>query len=156
MVKCPSCAASDWKRGEVPVERTLGGRTFKADVPADICTSCGETLVSSEDLGRFESAVAAELARAGASSGDALKFMRKEIPLSAVAMAELVDVAPETLSRWETGERDAPRAYVATLGALVLDAQGSSVTLDRLKALRERPSLAKVVRVELPPSAARR
>jgi transcriptional regulator with XRE-family HTH domain len=76
--------------------------------------------------------------------------MRKAIGLSATALAELLDVSMETVSRWEHGTRDAPLPAVAALGAMVLDhAAGSSATADRLRALRAGPRLAKVVHVDL-------
>jgi DNA-binding XRE family transcriptional regulator len=76
--------------------------------------------------------------------------MRKAIGLSATALAELLDVSMETVSRWEHGGRDAPLPAVAALGAMVIDyADGSTTTADRLRALRKGPRLAKVVRVEL-------
>ena len=150
-MKCNNCGSERWKRGTTPEALTIDGRTFKADLTADLCETCGESLVSIDEMGRFEVAIAAELARAGARSGEAIKFMRKAIGLRAVDLADLLDVAPETLSRWETGERAAPRAHVVTLGALVLDhAAGSTSTVDRLRALRgERSAEPSEVRLAL-------
>ena len=142
-----------WKRGTTLEDLSIEGRTFKAELGADVCQSCGEALVTADELGRFEVAVAVELARGGAQSGEAIKFMRKAVGLRARALAELLDIAPETLSRWETGadDRTAPRAYVVMLEAAVLEhAAGSSATLDRLRALREEPTaLGSVVRIDL-------
>jgi putative zinc finger/helix-turn-helix YgiT family protein len=152
-MKCPTCGSERWERGTTPEELSIEGRTFKAELCADVCQSCGEALVTADELGRFEVAVAVELARGGARSGEAIKFMRKAIGLRAAALAELLDIAPETLSRWETGaeDRTAPRAYVVMLEAVVLEhAAGSSATLDRLRVLREvPPALPSAVRIEL-------
>ena len=60
------------------------------------------------ELDRFEIEVALALARAGAHSGDAIRTMRKAVGLSATALAELLDVSLETVSRWENGGRAAP------------------------------------------------
>ena len=65
-------------------------------------------------------------------------------------------VSPETVSRWENGGRAAALSAVATLGAMVLDhAAGSTMTADRLQALRKGPRLAKVVRLDLRAGARR-
>ncbi len=47
--------------------------------------------------------------------------MRKSIPLSAASLAELLRVAPETVSRWETGERAVDRASWLVVRGLLLD-----------------------------------
>jgi DNA-binding transcriptional regulator YiaG len=130
---------------------TIAGRTFAAKVSVTSCSSCDDSRVPLEELERFELAVAAELAKAGARSGEAMRFMRKAIGLRASDLASLLDVAPETLSRWETGEREAPRVYFAALGGMVLDrVAGSTATADRLCALRgDGPKPPRVVRLDL-------
>ena len=89
-MKCNNCGSDRWKRGTTPEALPIDGRTFKADLAADLCETCGESLVSIDELGRFEGAIAAELARAGARSGEAIKFMRKTIGLRAVDLADLL------------------------------------------------------------------
>jgi len=80
--------------------------------------------------------------------------MRKVAGIRAVELAELLDVAPETVSHWETGKHAPDRSTLATVAALALDAlDGATTTRDRLRALRERPPLAKV-RLELPAARA--
>jgi len=149
-MKCPSCGGEKWKKGTIPQALEVAGRTFKADLAATVCTKCGEPIVSHDELGLFEVAIARELARAGACSGQAIKFMRKAIGLPAADLAALLGVQRWTLSRWETGERDAPLAAVATLGTLVLDhAAGRTDTLERLRAMTRGPKLAKTVRLDL-------
>jgi DNA-binding transcriptional regulator YiaG len=134
----------------------VDGRKFKAELAARACGKCGEAIVALDELDRFTLAVAVALAQSGAHSGDAIRFMRKAIGLSATALAELLDVSMETISRWEHGERNAPLPSVATLGAMVIDhAAGSTATADRLRALRKGPRLAKVVHVELRAAARR-
>jgi putative zinc finger/helix-turn-helix YgiT family protein len=155
-MKCPTCEGQRWKQGTAHHVEVVDGRKFKAELAAKICAKCGEAIVSIDELDRFEVEVALALARAGAHSGDAIRAMRKAIGLSATALAGLLDVSLETISRWEHGERDAPLSAVATLGAMVLDhAAGSTVTADRLRALRKGPRLAKVVRIELGAAARR-
>jgi putative zinc finger/helix-turn-helix YgiT family protein len=149
-MKCPSCGGEKWKTRAVPQAVDVSGQKFKADLAATVCSKCGDPIVSHEELARFEVAVVSELARVGAHTGEAIKFMRKAIGLPAAELAALLGVQRWTISRWETGERDAPLAAVATLGALVLDhAAGRTETLDRLRALAKGPKLAKVIRLDL-------
>jgi putative zinc finger/helix-turn-helix YgiT family protein len=141
----------------VPHVEVVDGRKFKAELAAKVCSKCGESLVGIEELDRFAVAVAVALAGAGTRSGAAIRAMRKGIGLSATALAELLDVSMETISRWEHGDREAPRPTVAILEAMVLDhAAGSTATADRLRVLGKGPRLAKVVHVELSPTARRR
>lgn len=149
-MKCPTCGSERWKKGTAPHVEVVGGRKLKADLAAQVCTKCGEAIVALDELDRFAVAMAVTLVRAGARSGDAIRAMRKAIGLSATALAELLDVSPETVSRWEHGDREAPLPSVAALGAMVLDhPAGSTATADRLRALRKKPGLAKVVQVDL-------
>lgn len=98
------------------------------------------------ELGHFELAVAEKLAGLGIRTGEAFKFMRKALGLRAVDLAELLDVAAETVSRWETGEPEA-RAF-ALLGSIVAERlRGQEETVDRLRALRsprKRPARVRV------------
>jgi putative zinc finger/helix-turn-helix YgiT family protein len=153
-MKCTNCGSERWTRGTTVEKLTVDGRTYVANLNATVCSKCEEGLVAGDELEKFEVAIAVDLAKTGARSGEAIKFMRKAIGLRATDLAGLLDIAPETLSRWETGDREAPRGDVATIGALVLDhASGSTATADRLRALGDRPKLAKVV--ELHPHARR-
>ncbi len=86
-MKCPSCGGEKWKKGTVRHAVEVAGRTFEADLAATTCTQCGDPVVSHDELGRLEVAVARELARAGAHSGEAIRFMRKAIGLSAAELA---------------------------------------------------------------------
>jgi hypothetical protein len=54
-------------------------------------------------------------------------------------------VTPDTVSHWETEKHAPDWSTLATLAALVVDAlDGSTATRDRLRALRNRPQVAKV------------
>jgi DNA-binding transcriptional regulator YiaG len=129
---------------------TVGEHTFKALLPARRCGGCGAVSFGAGTLERFELRVAAELAKAGASSSEVLRFMRKALQLRAADLAELLDVAPETVSRWETGKLRAEHRTLALLGSLVEDkVEGRSSTMDRLRALREPKPLGRTVQLEL-------
>jgi DNA-binding XRE family transcriptional regulator len=147
--RCWKCGNATLTKSSFRAERKLGGRVFVADLPARKCTSCGQTTVGGPDLLAFDAAVAGELARVGASSPDALKFLRKSIGLTAAELGELLELRPETISRIENGKMPADRRTVALLGALVLDhIAGGSETADRLRILAHPPKTRKRVKVK--------
>lgn len=153
LAKCTQCGGRHLRAGTVDHELTVGGVRFVVDgVPAAICETCGESYVVLGDLERAELTVAAELARRGIRSGESFRFMRKALGLRANALAELFDLQPETLSRWEKGTQTLdPRAF-ALLGSLVVDRlEGrDEPAFARLRALRS-PSKAtkRAVRLEM-------
>jgi transcriptional regulator with XRE-family HTH domain len=77
--------------------------------------------------------------------------MRKALGLRATDLAELLDVTPETVSRWETDRVPLDRGALATLGALLRDARaGSTATLDHLRTLAHPPRGPREIAVRLP------
>jgi hypothetical protein len=83
--------------------------------------------------------------------------MRKAIGLPAKEAAALLSTTPETVSRWETGDRPVDRNAWTTLSALVLDElDGKHVMRDRLRTLEAKPpKRAKPIRVELEVASSR-
>ncbi len=51
----------------------------------------------------------------GARAGVQLKLVRKAAGLKATELADLLGVTPETVSRWECGRSEIPRAAVYVL-----------------------------------------
>ncbi len=63
--------------------------------------------------------------------------MRKVLGLRATDLGDLLDIAPETISRWENGAIPVEARAFVLLGALVTDRiNGRTDTADRLHALR--------------------
>jgi len=119
---CPHCERSTVASATHELSRRIAGVTFRATVPAELCTSCETPVIADADLQRFELLAARELVAMGVYTGDAARFMRKSLEITAAQLAELVDVAPETVSRWETGKTEAPpRALFLLLGFFVAD-----------------------------------
>src|SRR5256885_11159811 len=138
--RCWKCGNATPTKSTFHAERKIGGQVFVADLPARECTSCGERTVSGPDLLAFDAAVVGELARSGASSPDALKFLRKTMALTAAELGELLELRPETISRIENGKMPVDRRTVALVSALALDPlAGRSETADRLRALAHPP-----------------
>jgi putative zinc finger/helix-turn-helix YgiT family protein len=120
-MKCGKCGKGTLKRTTIRHEATVSGMRFVGEIPGHKCGSCGDTEFTLDDLIKFERAATRHLATHGPVSGATFRAMRKSIPLSAVALAEILHVAGETISRWETGERDVDRAAWLVVRDLVLD-----------------------------------
>jgi putative zinc finger/helix-turn-helix YgiT family protein len=156
MAQCTECRRALVKT-KVTERRKVAGQTFTADLVAERCEGCEETYVDGAGLEAFELAIARALATSGASSGEAFRFMRKVLAYTAAELGDLLGVASETISRWETGQRDVDRGALVAVGSLVLDQiEGKTTTLDRLRALREPPRLAKVVALDVRESSGAR
>jgi transcriptional regulator with XRE-family HTH domain len=79
--------------------------------------------------------------------------MRKALGLRAADLAEMLDVTPETLSRWETGKLPMGRTSWLTLSSLALDFEATAA---RLQAAKAGPGLVKaVVRLDMPRKVSR-
>lgn len=141
MKRCVECGSHALTEGEVTEARTVAGRTFTAQMPATICADCKASYVSGPDLERFDLSVARALADVGEHSGEAVRFMRAALGMTAVELGKLLDVAPETVSRWENDKHAIPPSVVGVLAALADDRlAGRTTTLLRLRAqLEPRP-----------------
>ncbi|HET7506698.1 MAG TPA: helix-turn-helix transcriptional regulator [Kofleriaceae bacterium] len=64
--------------------------------------------------------------------------MRKALGMKAIELAQAFNVAPETISRWENGQREVDWPEFMLLGFLIDDKlAGRTTTLSRLQALAE-------------------
>jgi putative zinc finger/helix-turn-helix YgiT family protein len=130
MKKCPSCDQPALRADAHTHSVRAAGVQFRADLPALVCASCGEAVVEDSAVERFELLAARELARMGVSSGEAFRFMRKALGMTAADLARVLAVTPESVSRWETGKVELGRAELVTLASLVADRlEGSDRTL---------------------------
>lgn len=153
MKRCVQCGHVGLVEGHAEDTIRVGDRLFLAMLPAKLCPECDEAYFGAEQIALFEHQVAAELARAGQESAAVFAFMRKAIGQRSTELAQLLDVTPETVSRWEHGKVPIDRRAIALLGSLVLDAvNGSTATYDRLQALRERRELPSSVRLTVVPA----
>lgn len=138
--KCVNCAGRSFKDAKRMLKRVVDAREFEAEVPARMCKKCGAMYVDARDGERFELAIASSLADTGVASAEAFRFMRKAIGMNAEKLAELLGVARETVSRWETGKRGVDRGAALVLGSLVIDKlHGFDTTIKRLHALQKPP-----------------
>src|SRR5690242_8025638 len=83
---------------------TVGRYRVVGDYEAVAIDEDGTLGMPSNELGRLElEAAIAVLSEAESIRGDELRFARKAMGLRQPDLAGLLDVATETVSRWETG-----------------------------------------------------
>ena len=144
---CPVCGKGGLHEAERERTRKVGGVTYAATLPARVCDACGEAIFATAAVRAFNREVTAAVATSGARTSDAVTFLRKTAGLTGVALARLLGVAPETVSRWEHGDRTPDRATMALLGSLAVEAcDGLHTTRDRLE------GLARVAEDDAPPT----
>ncbi len=140
MKVCPSCRSGALRGTKEAVEVRVPASPAAlvvrvTGVSAMRCSGCGESFLSGPDLGRAELLAGAEALARGLRDGGTFKFIRKALGLRASELGDVLDVSPETISRWENGHRDAERSVWNTLADLVSDKlHGTNTTLDRLTA----------------------
>jgi len=148
--KCPTCGRTTFQAASYTGRRDLDGRRFTGDVPARKCISCGELLISGPGLGAFERAITLELARSGQVGPEGFRWLRKAAGLKAVRLAELLDVTPMQVSRWENGRKPLERRAVALVSALALEqTEAKAATRAVLEALAAGKKLPKTVRLNV-------
>jgi DNA-binding transcriptional regulator YiaG len=139
------------RAGRAEQQLEVAGVHFTAKVQAKVCRRCKERHVDRPELERLELHAAQWLADDGARSGEAFRFMRKAIGLRALELAELLDLTPETISRWENDKQPADARSIALLGAMISDRiAGRRDTLARLEAMRSPSKTPNDVRLKLP------
>ncbi len=91
----------------------------------------------------MEATRASALVRAGIPGGRSFQWVRTHLGFTGREFAALLDVAAETLSRWETGEREIPRAARALLVLLFLERDSKHAAAQTvLAALRDHRPVA--------------
>lgn len=128
----------------------IGAHLFTAQAPTLKCSHCGLEIVDGPSVERFEVLVAQELIESGVRTGATLRYVRKILDLRANELAELLDVKPETISRWENDKVAPDRIVLAVLGGLITDQLSHRTeTIDRLRRLSEPKKLEPTVRISL-------
>lgn len=129
----------------------VAGARVVGRVPATRCTACGEVTVTADALSRLEHNAVIALVTAGHRSGALFRFARKALALTARDLGAILGVAPETISRWENGERDVDTSTLALVASIVRERMdGRDDTASMLRALHgPLPASREAIRVEL-------
>lgn len=140
MTTCPICEQGNLEPAQADRSYEFKAGTINASLPASRCTACGEELVAGPDIEEAERQVANALVAHGVKGGDVFRFVRKVAGLPAKDVARLLGVDAATISRWENGDREIPRASMAMLGVIVLDElRGADTARKILEALDAEP-----------------
>lgn len=149
MQKCPHCGGGI-VRTKKEQACTVDGTRFVARVAAFSCRKCRAIFLPGPALARLDLEVACTLAARAGPSGERLRFLRKVLGLRGLELAALFQVTPETVSRWERGQRDVDFIAWIAAGSLVLEKAGRKpCTRERLTSLAQAPKLPKTIHVDV-------
>ena len=102
--KCSSCGKGPLRFAGYTHEEKVGRYTVRdASGFATRCDACCEAELSADELAGYERRAARTVLTSGQPvAGDVLKYARKALGLRQADLAELFEVTPETVSRWES------------------------------------------------------
>jgi putative zinc finger/helix-turn-helix YgiT family protein len=158
-MRCVECGERRFEEKRKTETIEAAGLTFAAEVPVDVCAKCRHEYLHGPAMVEFERRVAVELARRGAPLPETFRRLRKALGLRAVDLGAMLEVRPETISRWENGQTEVDwPSYLLTWWMVEEALEGRSDTMDKLKAPRPAvpPSArAKAIKVTLAPKSRR-
>lgn len=119
------------------------------------CPACGEEDVEIPRIAELDRVIAKHLIeRPGHLAGPEIRFLRKFLGFSGRDFADLIGVAPETVSRWERGHQVMDRGHENTLR--VLAAHRTPIedyrVFDALRAIERTPETS-LLKLRLRPEA---
>jgi putative zinc finger/helix-turn-helix YgiT family protein len=153
-MKCEECG------GPVRVERDAIRRYLVGGLPhvevhgveVTRCTKCGNESIAIPRIGQLHRAIAqAFVTQRRMLAHPEIRFLRKHIGLSGSDFADMMGVARETVSRWETGAQPMGSVADRLLRMLVVthDPAESYAVDDMLRALSDEPAPAKLPAVAM-------
>jgi putative zinc finger/helix-turn-helix YgiT family protein len=106
-MKCPQCRHEMVNKTENHRYSESGlSNVVLVGVEVRHCPNCGEEMVSIPRIEELHRTIAMTLIRhPGRISPSEIRFLRKWLGWSGVDFAKHMGVAPETVSRWETGDK---------------------------------------------------
>ena len=128
---CPTCATlMRPRRGTLSLP--VNGEPMQVpDVPHLHCAACGENVLTMEQAGILEAgALALYRSRHHLLTADEIRALRERLGLTQAALAKLLRLGANTLSRWEAG-RTVQTAALDVLLRLLRDVPGSLAYLKR-------------------------
>lgn len=139
---CAECGAPLVVRAHVRRMRVGRYKVDDGSCQVPVCAN-GHAEIDLKQLAEYERRAAVVVLSEVADVGGAeIKFARKALGLTQARLAALLEVAPETVSRWETGAETMSRVSRLALLAVVRDA-GALARLEK----NEPAKTAEVLRV---------
>lgn len=118
---------------------SVAGHEFEiTDVPYSMREN-GEHVIGADVTDRIQWKIASEFARRGIVNGGTFKAIRKALGFKSVALAHLLDVTPETISRWESGALPMPRPAWLVVAAMLTDAMDGHSEIRRILEAASQP-----------------
>lgn len=135
-MKCHSCGGKNLEGQAIKVPVKVGEHTvLDGSMMRPVCMECGEYRLPASMLEKAElRAVVIAFAEVPEISGGMLRSARKALGMTQAVMAEAIGTTPESVSRWERGERDMERWVGLAVVGLVqkqLHPPPADVTLKR-------------------------
>jgi DNA-binding transcriptional regulator YiaG len=120
----------------VKLEKRIGGLDFVIELPR---SDTKAEAVQGRYLIAMDRFIMGKLCEYGKPSPDGFQFLRTRSQFKAADLARLIDVAPETISRWENGKNEVPGSAWELLVTLAEEyLHGRTNTRDRLRERHER------------------
>jgi putative zinc finger/helix-turn-helix YgiT family protein len=135
MKPCPICNSSRKPQAK-KAKYAFGDVSVEVEERGLYCRSCDQLTLARGAMEESEKRIARALIDAGITSGPAFRHIRKAAGFQAKEVAELLGTTPETVSRWENGQRDIPRPVMALTAAIALERMSGE--RDELRARLER------------------
>ncbi|WP_312291388.1 type II TA system antitoxin MqsA family protein [Stutzerimonas nitrititolerans] len=114
-MKCPVCGGAELVHDTRSLPFTYKGQTTEiADVTADWCDACDESLTGPAESERVMRAMNEFRQQVNAQDGnqELIRSVRKQLRLSQREAAELFGGGPNAFSRYERGSTEAPQPLV--------------------------------------------
>jgi DNA-binding transcriptional regulator YiaG len=128
-MRCPSCRKTDtFQPWRGPLE-LIG---FAIEAIGERCSHCGEIVFSGDEVERQDELLDAAILGRGIRTSHEFRRMRKGAFLKATELAELFDVRPETVSRWESGALPIPRLAAFALAEICEHPRAARAKLETL------------------------
>lgn len=115
------CGGELKRRQHEHVQDVAGVKVTDSRGLVRVCDTCGEAMLTMEELSRYERAAAAIVFRDAPArvTGGVVKFARKALGMTQAELGAAIDCRGETVSRWEHGHDAIPRAPQLAIVALL-------------------------------------
>ncbi len=140
MTHCQVCKGTAFEPTIFEDSTLVGSVRVAGHVPALRCSQCAEITIAQSDLVAFELRAVAEVLSRGWVGAGPFRAARKVLGFTGSELAALLGVTPETLSRWENGQRDVDRLAWSVVASLVEERRAGVTTTELVRGCRSGPA----------------